>query len=141
MESAVNNENGERYTSRENYVPAAEDAIKDFMAFSQEYVQENYENGSVKVSRGIQDDLAEQAKQAKENGESLEIDPRAMESWSESEDAAEEWGEVVLNRELDADDAAFYGPAVIPREFEDREITALGNEPYEISPEDIEVVE
>jgi hypothetical protein len=132
---------GERFTSAENFVPAATDAIQDMISFSQAFVADNIEGDSVTVQRGIQDELAQQAIEAKENGESLEIDPRAMESWSTDEDAAEEWGEVVLERDLSPDEVAFFGPAVIPGEFEDQEITALGKEQYQIDPDNIKVVD
>lgn len=123
----------------------ADEAMKAAFAFSQRYAEEYLadENGKITVKRGIRGDLAREAVEAAENGESLEVDPRALESWTLEENAAKYWADIgdegaILTREIDVEDVALYAPSMIPEIQHQEEITTFGHEQYEIEPDQIE---
>lgn len=123
----------------------ADEAVKAAFAFSQRYAEEYLadEDGKITVKRGIRDDLAEQALEAKEAGESLDVDPRALESWTLEENAAKYWADLgdegaILTREIDVEDVALYAPAMIPEIQHQQEITTFGHDEYSIDPDQIE---
>jgi hypothetical protein len=125
-----------------------DEAMKAAFAFSQRYAEEYLadEDGKITVKRGIRDDLAAEAIEAKEAGESLEVDPRALESWTLEENAAKYWADLgdegaILTREIDVEDVALYAPAMIPEIQHQQEITTFGHEQYEIEPDQIEEFE
>lgn len=129
--------------SDKEYLDGTREVVREAIRTSRKYAAEFLagDDGTITVKRGINKELAKKAKHAKERGQSLEVDPRSMESWSLREYKAEEYGSVVIERELTPEDVAFYGPLVMPPLADVEEITALGNEPYEIRPENIEIVE
>jgi hypothetical protein len=106
---------------------------------------------SVPVQRGLTGGIADEIQQAAENGETIEIDARALESWTTMPDTAERFanfefteegvdrdaGGVVLNTEVSTDDvwaSSFTTPELAEDE---NEIVVGTDDTITIEPEDV----
>ena len=124
------------------YPADIDEAIDETMKFCQVYFDKFIagDRETITVYRGISDDLADAARDVKDNDGELTVDPRAMESWSMDYDTAKDYGDVVISREVSARDVAFYAPIIMPSLASTEELTVLGHYDYEIPADDIEIV-
>lgn len=130
-----------------NVADAAPEVIRNLMAFSQEVVRRDLSDDgeTVTVHRGIRGDLGQELIDAKDAGESVEIDPHLLESHSVEPLAAKRWadsrdGGVIIEREVPVEDVGFYGPAVFGSDLvHQQEVTLMGQDAYEVDPDQIDI--
>lgn len=119
-----------------------EDVIRESKQFTEETLREMF-GDSVPVARGVEGDFAEQLKEAKENGEQIEIEPRTLESWSTFPDHAEQFatretGEgVLITQEIPVEEIWMSSHTTPGLAEEENEIVAGRGGSYTVRPEDI----
>lgn len=112
----------------------------DLMRMSKAAIKEEF-GESATVHRGLGEDTVEDYVQVNDDGSAV-IKPQALESWSIDERAAKpQHGAkaVTFTKEFDTDDFGFFGPFVLgDMHGTYKELTLNRNEPYVVSPENID---